>query len=151
MNNQYYFNNSDNSSNNNYYDNPNGNYINNNYYNEKQNKRSSSQFSYNNMGSSGMDDNYSFQLGQYNYYMQQQPQQPQYPQSQSSYRKFPQQYNFSQNVEMPSFQNISQNFPTMSQVNNNINFQQKRNSNPYYFNQSGNSQYSDQNGIIYFI
>ncbi|OUM63667.1 hypothetical protein PIROE2DRAFT_9740 [Piromyces sp. E2] len=145
MNNQYYFNGSDNSSNNNYYDNQNGNYSNNNYYNDKQNKRASSQFSYNNMSSSGIEDNYSYQLGQYNYYMQQQQQQPSYPQSQSSYRKFPQQqYNFSQNIEMPSFQNISQNFPTMSQVSNQ-NYQQKRNSNPYYFNQSGNSQYSDQN------
>jgi len=35
MNNQYYFNGSDNSSNNNYYDNQNGNYLNNNYYNDK--------------------------------------------------------------------------------------------------------------------
>eukprot|EP00833_Pecoramyces_ruminatium_P007787 jgi/Orpsp1_1/1181819/evm.model.c7180000078755.1 len=146
MNNQYYYNSSGNSSNTNYYDNQNSNYSNNSFYNDKQNKRSSSQFSYNNM-SSGMDDNFSYQLGQYNYYMQQQH--PSYQQqSQSSYRKFQQQpYNFSQNIEMPSFQNISQNFPTMSQVSNS-NYKQKRNSgNVYYYNQSGSSQYSEQNEI----
>ncbi|KAG4095233.1 hypothetical protein H8356DRAFT_996929 [Neocallimastix lanati (nom. inval.)] len=146
MNNQYYYNSSNNSSNNNYY-NKNYNYSNNSYNNEKQNKRNSSQYSYNNMGSSGIEDNYPYQLGQYNYYMQQQ--QPYQQQSQSSFRKFQQQpYNFSQNIEMPSFQNISQNFPSMSQVSNS-NYKQKRNSsNSFYYNQSGSSQYSEQNEIV---
>jgi len=95
-----------------------------------------------------MEDNYPFQFGQYNYYMQQQ--QPSYQQqSQSSYHKFQQQpYNFSQSIEMPSFQNIPQNYPTMSQISN-PNYKQKRNStNSFYYNQSSSTQYSEQNGNI---
>jgi len=99
------------------------------------------------VSSSGMEDNYPFQLGQYNYYMQQQPT---YSQSQSSYRKFPQQpFNFSQNIEMPSFQNLSQNFPNMSPVSNPFYQQQNHTSSSLYFSQT-NSQFSDPSGICHF-